>query len=277
VLASNADPRACLRLIERERVTITSITPQLVPMWLEEIDYGDFDLSSLRILQVGGAPLAETLATDLIRKLGCTLQQAFGMAEGLVCLTRLDDPPSVIATTQGYPICPDDQIRIVSTDDQDVPEGEVGELLARGPYTLRGYYREPLHNRHSFTRDGFYRTGDLVRRLPSGHLVVVGRSKDQINRGGEKFAAAEVESHLLVHPAVRSVALVGMPDAEHGERAVAFIVPNGPGVPQRAELSQFLLGRGLAPYKVPDQVAYLAEMPLTPVGKIDKKALSRRL
>ena len=102
--------------------------------------------------------------------------------------------------------------------------GEVGELLTRGPYTLRGYYRAPEHNARSFTPDGFYRTGDLVRVLPSGHLVVEGRMKDQINRGGDKISAEELESHLLAHPAVHDVAVVGMPDPAMGERTCAFLI-----------------------------------------------------
>ncbi|MGW6010629.1 (2,3-dihydroxybenzoyl)adenylate synthase [Streptomyces sp. NPDC055210] len=277
VLTSNPEPGVCLELVEREGVTITSITPQLAPLWTEEAREGGWDLSSLRVFQVGGAPLAESVARELTEALGCTFQQAFGMAEGLVCLTRPDEPLDVVLSTQGRPVCPADEVLIVDAAGDEVPEGAVGELLTRGPYTLRGYYRAPEHNRRSFTPDGFYRTGDLVRRLPGGHLVVSGRSKDQINRGGEKIAAAEVEGHLQAHPAVRSVALVGVPDPEYGERALAFIVPAGAGAPQRQELGDFLLSRGLASYKVPDRVEYLSEMPLTPVGKIDKKALARRL
>ena len=106
-------------------------------------------------------------------------------------------------------------------------DGIAGELLTRGPYTLRGYYRAEAHNRTAFTPDGFYRTGDVVRRLPSGHLVVVGRIKDQINRGGEKIAATEVEDHLLTHPAITAAALVGAPDEKWGERSVAFLVCAG--------------------------------------------------
>ncbi|MFH0245589.1 (2,3-dihydroxybenzoyl)adenylate synthase [Streptomyces sp. HK10] len=277
VLASNPDPGYCFDLIERERVTIAAINPQLAPVWLDEAQQSDADLSSLRVLQIGSARLADEMARQMIAGFGCTIQQVFGMAEGLLCLTRLSDPPDVVSTTQGRPISPADEVRVVGPDDREVPEGEVGELLTRGPYTLRGYYRAAEHNAKSFTRDGFYRTGDLVRRLPSGHLIVVGRSKDQINRGGEKIPATEVEGHLLAHPAIRSVALLPAPDPDLGERSVAFVVPAGGQAPGRQDLAAFLAERGVAAYKAPDEVRVLDAMPLTPVGKMDKKVLAERL
>ena len=112
-----------------------------------------------------------------------------------------------------------DEVRVVDDEDRDVSPGAVGHFLTRGPYTIRGYYKAEQHNACAFNADGFYRTGDLVSQLPSGHLVVEGRAKDQINRGGEKVAADEVENHLLAHPNVHDLALVAMPDAYLGERS----------------------------------------------------------
>lgn len=273
VLADTPDPTTCFDWIERERVTVTAINPQLAPLWLEEAAAGDADLSSLRVLQCGSARLADAMAERMVAGFDGTVQQVFGMAEGLICLTRLDDPPEVIATTQGRPISPADELRVVDDAGADVPDGEVGELLTRGPYTLRGYYRAPEHNATSFT-DGYYHTGDLVRRLPSGHVVVVGRVKDQINRGGEKIAAPEVEGHLQAHPRIRWAALLPAPDPVLGERTIAFVTPSGDETPSRADLAAYLRERGLAAYKAPDEVRVIADMPLTPVGKMDKKALA---
>ncbi|MEV7906484.1 (2,3-dihydroxybenzoyl)adenylate synthase [Streptomyces anulatus] len=277
VLASNPDPDYCFGLIGREGVTIAAINPQMAPVWLDEVSMTDADLSTLRVLQIGSARLADEQAERMTDGFGCTIQQVFGMAEGLLCLTRLTDPPEIINTVQGRPISPADEVRVVGPDDREVGEGEEGELLTRGPYTLRGYYRAAEHNAKSFTPDGFYRSGDLVRRLPSGHLIVVGRSKDQINRGGEKIPATEVEGHLLAHPGIRSVALVAAPDPDFGERAVAFVVPAGERSPDRRELAAFLADRGLAAYKAPAEVRTIDAMPLTPVGKIDKKVLAASL
>ncbi|MFY1632176.1 (2,3-dihydroxybenzoyl)adenylate synthase [Solwaraspora sp. WMMB335] len=276
VVAANPSPATAFRLIEQERVTCTALNPPLVPYWFAEYADSRPDLSSLRFVQVGSARLADELARRFTPTLGVTLQQVYGMAEGLINYTRLDDPADLICTTQGRPGSPADEVRVVDADGHPVPPGEPGELHTRGPYTLRGYYRADAAAAASFTVDGRYRTGDLVRQLPTGHLNVVGRVKDQINRGGEKIAATEVEGHLLAHPAVRQAALVGVPDDQWGEAPAAVLVCTAP-VPTAAEVVAFLRDRGLAAYKLPDRVEYVDAMPLTAVGKIDKKALVRRL
>ncbi|NJP65193.1 (2,3-dihydroxybenzoyl)adenylate synthase [Streptomyces spiramenti] len=276
VVCPSPDPATALALVEREGVTITAVNPPLVPHWLREAEEGGHDLSSLAVLQVGAARLADDLARRVGPSLGCRLQQVFGMAEGLLNLTGLDDPEETVCTTQGRPVSPGDEVLVVDGDGAPVADGRTGELLTRGPYTLRGYYRSPELAASHFTPDGFYRTGDLVRRLPTGHLNVVGRAKDQINRGGEKIDATEVEGHLLAHTAVEAAALVAVADTELGERSAAFLVCNGPG-PGVRELARFLRDRGLAAYKAPDRVHEITELPLTPVGKIDKNALRQRL
>src|SRR5262249_38306440 len=145
----------------------------------------------------------------------------------LLTFTRESDPPGTVLSTQGRPLSPDDEIRIVDEMGADLPPGSTGELLVRGPYTLRGYYRTPEHNARAFTDDGFYRTGDLPRLTENGELVVEGRLKDVIIKGGSKISAAEVESHLLAHPAVDRVAVVPIPDPYMGERVCAYVQPAG--------------------------------------------------
>lgn len=279
VLAPNPSPDTAFSLIETERVTITAVVPPIALQWLDAVEHGSQshrDLSSLRVLQVGGAKFAPEAARRVRPVLGCTLQQVFGMAEGLVNYTRLDDPDDIITTTQGRPISPDDEIRIVDDADRPVPDGEVGHLLTRGPYTIRGYYRAEEHNATAFTPDGFYRTGDLVRRTPTGHLVVEGRAKDQINRGGEKVSAEEVENHILAHPAVHDAAVVGMSDPYLGERVCAYVIARTEP-PSRSELLRFLRERGLASYKIPDRVEFVDRFPVTGVGKISRSGLRREL
>lgn len=276
VLSQTAAPEVVFPLIEQHRVNITALVPPLVNVWLDAAQHRSADLSSLQVIQVGGARLGEEVARRIAPVLGCRLQQVFGMAEGLVNYTRLDDSLDLVYSTQGRPISPHDEIRIVDDHDADLPMGETGHLLTRGPYTIRGYYKAEEHNARAFTVDGFYRTGDLVRQLPSGHLRVEGRSKDQINRGGEKIAAEEVENHLLAHPAVRDVALVSMPDPYLGERICAFVIARGER-PRVLELSRFLRERGLAQYKIPDRVEFTEQFPKTAIGKVDKRALRQQL
>ena len=276
VLGDSPAPESAFALIARERVTITALVPPLVPVWLAAAAQRGADLASLRVLQVGGARFDETLARQVQRSLGATLQQVFGMAEGLVNYTRLDDPAELVACTQGRPISPHDEVLVVDDEDRPVPAGEVGHLLTRGPYTIRGYYKAEAHNARAFTADGFYRTGDRVRLTPEGCLVVEGRAKDQINRGGEKVAAEEIEHLLMAHADVVDAALVAMPDAHLGERSCAFVIPRAPGLNARV-LRQFVQGLGVAAYKLPDRIELVPELPKTPVGKIYKQQLRKRI
>lgn len=277
VLAPSPAPETVFDLVESERVTITAAVPPLALAWLRSAASTGRDLSSLQVLQVGGAKFSEEAARLVRPRLHASLQQVFGMAEGLVNYTRLDDPEDIVVGTQGRPISPDDEIRVVDQQDRDVPPGATGHLLTRGPYTIRGYYRAPEHNARAFTADGFYRTGDLVRVIDGGYLVVEGRQKDQINRGGEKIAAEEVENHLLANDAVHDVAVVSMPDEYLGERSCAFVIPRDGDRPRPIELKRFLRERGLAEYKLPDRIEVVGEFPHTPVGKVSKAELRRAI
>ncbi|MET7619107.1 (2,3-dihydroxybenzoyl)adenylate synthase [Streptomyces sp. NPDC005408] len=273
VLCPSPAPETAFPLIEHEGVTITGLVPPLALVWTEAAPNTPHDLSSMNVLLVGGAKLSEAAARRVRPALGCTLQQVFGMAEGLVNYTRLDDDEETIVTTQGRPISPDDEIRIVDDEDREVTPGEPGHLLTRGPYTIRGYWRAPEHNERSFTRDGFYRTGDIARATPSGHLVVEGRAKDQINRGGEKIAAEEVENVILGHAAVHDVSVVSVPDDYLGERTCAYVILRDGAELRHATLRRFVRERGLAAYKVPDRVEFVEVFPHTGVGKVSKKDL----
>ncbi|MEK2477704.1 MULTISPECIES: (2,3-dihydroxybenzoyl)adenylate synthase [Streptomyces] len=175
VLVESPEPAACLPVIGRERVTVTSLVPAVAQRWLDELPTMQADLSNLRLVQIDGPTVPRATAARIGPEWGCRLQQVFGMAEGLLTLTRPTDPDETVLSTHGRPLSPDDEIRIVDVDGKDVPDGEPGELLARGPYTLRGYYRAPEHNARSFTTDGFFRTGNLARRTPDGNLAVTGR------------------------------------------------------------------------------------------------------
>lgn len=275
VLADSPDPGATFPLIERHGVTDTGLVPGAALLWVELAPEAPEDLSSLRRVVIGGSKLPVELARRVEPALGCQLHQAFGMAEGLCGFQDGDDDLETRLHAQGKPVSQADELLVIDESGQPVPDGHIGELLTRGPYTIRGYFRGGVHNDTSFTPDGFYRSGDLVRLLPNGHLVFEGRVKDQINRGGEKISAEEVENHLLAHPSIRAVALVGIPDEVLGERSCAFVVlatPQNEG-PTQPQIAQFLLDRGIAGYKIPDLVRTVVTLPRTAVGKVDKKAL----
>jgi len=275
-MAPSPSPDVCFPLIAREGVTITGLVPPLALLWMQAAARKAHDLSSLQVLLVGGAKFLPEAARRVRTELDCTLQQVFGMAEGLVNYTRLDDPESLIVETQGRPISPDDEIMIVDDAGAPVAEGEPGNLLTRGPYTIRAYHNEPAANERSFTDDGFYRTGDVVRRTPEGYLVVMGRATDHINRAGEKISAEEVEDHLLAHPAVFDAAVVSVPDDYLGERICAFVIPNG-APPRGVELKAWMRKRDIADFKVPDQIVFVDDFAVTAVGKVSRRELRAAL
>ena len=262
--------------IERERITHLPCVPALAIALLDLPQSSRAGLASLRVITVGGQRLQEPTA----RALKCAfprliVQQVLGMAEGLLCYTPLDAPEEVAFTTQGRLLSRADEIRIVDSDGTDSAPGAIGELWCRGPYTIRGYFRAPDRNREAFTADGFYRTGDLVRLDPSGNLVVEGRIKDLINRGGEKINAEEIEAHLIAHPAVSAAAVVAMPDAVLGEKACAYLsLHHGESLALPA-MREFLAARGVAQFKWPERIEIVGELPLTNVGKIKKAELRR--
>jgi 2,3-dihydroxybenzoate-AMP ligase len=276
VLSPSPAPDVAFPLIAAERVTITGLVPPLALLWAEAAPTTPHDLSSLQVLLVGGAKLTPEAARRLRAALDCRLQQVFGMAEGLVNYTRLDDPDEIVLETQGRPISPDDEVLILDDLGEPVPEGAPGNLLARGPYTIRGYHNDEAANARSFTEDGFYRTGDIVRRTPQGYLVVQGRAGDHINRAGEKISAEEVEDHLLAHPNVFDAAVVSVPDDFLGERSCAFVIARG-APPRPAALKAWMRGRQIAAFKVPDQIVLVDSFETTAAGKVSRKELRARL
>jgi 2,3-dihydroxybenzoate-AMP ligase len=278
VFAADPMPTEVLPLIAEHGVTHLALVPPALISLLNFPERDSFDVSSVRTVWVGGAKLSEAAARRVHPELGWTLQQVFGMAEGLVNYTPLDASIEETVATQGRPMSPWDEIRVVDDEDVDVPEGEPGNLLTRGPYTIRRYHRAPEVNARSFTADGFYRTGDIVV-FRGGTLTVVGRAKDQINRGGEKIAPEAVENILLTHDAVHDVSVVGMPDEVLGEKIRAFVIPRQDAASDPAahgltptKLRKFAREAGLSSFAVPDLIDIVAEFPLTGVGKVSKKA-----
>lgn len=257
-------------------VTITALVPAMVTVCMEMLEWDeDYDISSLRILQVGGAMLEDSLADKIIEEWPCKLMQVFGTAEGLLSFTSPEDEGSLIARCQGTPVSPADEVKIVDEEDKAVPEGVFGELLSRGPYTIDGYYMAEEANKKSFTSDGFYRTGDKAMWTKDGRLRLGGRIKEQINRAGEKIMPSEIEAYLCRHSKIKEAAVVGVTDETLGNRICAFLVTDDEAGIDLQEIHRFLREIGVAAYKMPDQIERVETWPLTSVGKIDKKALER--
>jgi 2,3-dihydroxybenzoate-AMP ligase len=272
VLAPSGSAADVFGLVERERVTTIAAVVPLISAWLDSGVPARHDLSSLKVIQNGGARLPPELRSRLRERFGCTPQEIYGTAEGLINMTRLDDADDLLLESSGAPVCVDDEIMVVDDDGREIADGVPGELLTRGPYTIRGYYDAPEKNREAFTEDGFYRMGDIVHRR-GRHVFTEGRRKDLINRGGEKISCEEVENLIYAHPKVKVVTLVAMPDPVFGEKACAFVVPKPGATLAFEELIAFLRQQNIASFKLPERLEVVSELPLSPVGKILKREL----
>ncbi|RPF20009.1 (2,3-dihydroxybenzoyl)adenylate synthase [Myceligenerans xiligouense] len=280
VVSPSPRPEVCFPLIRRHRVTATALVPTIAQRWLDRVRQDPAsraDLDSLRLLQVGGSRLADSVASRIGPELGCALQQVFGMAEGLINMTRLDDPYDVVVGTQGRPMSGHDEIRILDEDGRTVDDGSPGLLVTRGPYTPRGYVNAATYNRQAFTADGWFRTGDVVRQRPDGNLVVEGRDKDIINRGGEKISAEDVEEIAYRCTGVLHAAAVALPDDSLGERVGLAVVARPGQTVTMDDIHAEMRAAGAARTKYPDQLHVVDAFPLTGVGKIDKKTLRLQL
>ncbi|KZS61193.1 (2,3-dihydroxybenzoyl)adenylate synthase [Mycobacterium ostraviense] len=276
VFSADPSPEVAFPTIDRHGVTVTATVPALAKLWAQACQWEPVTPKTLRLLQVGGSKLEPEDAARIRAALTPGLQQVFGMAEGLLNFTRLDDPPEVVEHSQGRPLSDADELRIVNGNGESVAPGDEGELLVRGPYTINGYFRAEQENLRCFDSDGFYRSGDLVRLREDGYLIVTGRVKDVICRCGETISAQALEERLLSHPAVWSAAAVPLPDPDLGEKICLAVVFAGPTL-TLAELNRYLDECGVAAHARPDLLVAMPSLPKTPVGKIDKKAIARQV
>ncbi len=278
VLSSTTRPEELFKLIQAHRVTHIKVVPALLIRLINDPAIGNYDLSSMRLIQSGGQrmqPEVRLRTQALIPT--AFVQENFGMSEGLIMFVRPDDPDDVKLNTCGRPVCADDEVKLCDDDGAEVAPGETGELCCRGPYTLRGYFGVPEYNARQFTPDGFYRSGDLMRQHPSGNYVVEGRKKDLINRGGEKISAEEIENLILMHGAVQNVACVPMPDPHLGEKMCAFVILKRGKSLTLKELVAFLMEKEIAKFKLPERLEIVADFPVSTFGKVSKKILGEQV
>jgi 2,3-dihydroxybenzoate-AMP ligase len=273
VLIDSTGSREILEAIERERVTTTILVVAQLHRLVEDPDLKRYDLSSLEVIAGAGSSVPADLVQKVYDRIRCKFYNVYGSSEGPCTQTSLEDPPEIVLHSVGRPICPYDEFKVIDSLGRTVPVGQEGELVARGPCIFQGYYKSDAENREVFTSDGFYRTGDLVRFDPKGRLTITGRKKDVIIRGGENISAREVEELVAGHPAVDQVAAVGMPDPVLGERVCAFVKPKEDRVVTFEEVIAFLKAGNTSVLYLPERIEIVSEIPLTPVGKIDKKKL----
>ena len=273
VVSPNLDPAVIGPLLAERRPNWLSI-PIPILLRLKETGWLDrLDFSNVRGSLVPGAARS---TSELLG--GALVFPLFGMTEGLLSCGCASDPIEVLERTVGVPLSEYDEVHVVDPETGvELPDGELGELLVRGPCTIRGYFDAEDRNKEAFTADGYYRSGDLMRwQSVAGKrcLVFGGRLKDVVSRGGEKINCQEVEQIAIRHPAIGAIAIVPMPDEAYGERACAFVIP-APGAPaiNVRDLGAFLEAEGLAKFKWPERIEIVSEFPMTSSGKLSKPLL----
>jgi acyl-CoA synthetase (AMP-forming)/AMP-acid ligase II len=276
-------PDAFLRALARYQITHVVVPPAMLRLLATHPGVDGLDLSHLRMIAAGGAPVPAQWQTEVTRRLGCRVAQGYGLTEttGVIAI-------STGASDLGTCGRPCDGIEIRVTDPGTGAEagpGESGELLVRGPTVMRGYLGDPAATAACLDAGGWLHTGDLVHLDPGEHLVVTDRLKELIKVNGFQVPPAELEQLLLTHPAVADAAVVGRPDPASGERPVAFIVPRHadsasasrtPGAHLGSELLDWLAPR-ISPYKRPAQIITIDAIPRNPAGKILRRVLRERV
>jgi acyl-CoA synthetase (AMP-forming)/AMP-acid ligase II len=279
VLMPGFTPQRALTAVERHRATHLWMVPQMLRFMLQAKGSHRTDLSSLREVLYGAAPMPLDVYAEAVRRLGCGFRQVYGMTEvgGPFVTLGPDEHPAPGDVTARIPcgrVVPGMSARAVDADGREVPRGEIGEMVVRGPGVMQGYWNDPEATRE-ISLDGWIRTGDLGFVDDEGRIHLVDRTKDVIIRAGQNVYPSEIERALMTHPAVRDAAVVGMPDEEAGEIPAAYVVLRQ-GPDSRAatpeELMEFVAGQ-VSHYKQVRHLEFIDAVPKSASGKILRREL----
>lgn len=278
VMLEHFSPQEALELMEKERVTIAPLVPAQAAMIINHPGFKNYDISSLRLIMSMGAPLPFDVAVEVERELGCLIVQNYSSIDcSAACMGSIEDPPEVRFRTVGKPYAWA-EVKLVGEDGKKAPSGEAGEILMKGPAAVSGYYKDPEATWQAWDKDGWYRTGDLGKFDEHGNVIIVGRKKDLIIRGGQNIYPVEIENLLSGHPKISKIAIVKMPDPVMGERTCAYVVSKGGEDLAFEEMVSFLKEKGLSAYKFPERLEFLDALPMVAEGqKVDKRALEEKI
>jgi len=268
VLMEKWTARRALDLISTEQITHIGGVPTQLALMMMDPEFGSFDLSCIRSILIGGAPASPDLVRQIRETFGVPVQVRYSSTELALCTaTRPGDPDSTVAETVGQPL-PEVEVRLLEPNADGI-----GEVVARSPAMMRGYWNDDASTKEAIDADGYFHPGDLGRIDETGNLRLSGRTKEMYIRGGYNVYPVEVENVLREHPKVAIVGVIGIPDDVLGERGKAFVVASDPADPPSADdLRAFVVAR-IADYKAPDIIEIREELPLTSMFKVDKTAL----
>lgn len=269
------EPQWGAELIRREGITTFFGAPTFLQDMMRTDLAGDPG-NPLRCIIIAGSSVPRTLPERAARALGAYVAPAWGMTECSITLACTPREPDEILRTDGS-VFAGTGMRVVDDEDRELPPGELGELIVKGPSVFLGYYERPDATSSSFTADGWFRTGDTAVMDERGWVSLRGRTKDIIIRGGENIPVTDVETVLFDHPDILNVAVVGMPDERLGERACAVVVPKPGAALDLPQVCDHLLAAGLSKHYLPERLVVLDELPMTQSGKIQKFVLRDRI
>jgi len=284
VMLPRFEPKRLLQLVQQERVTTFNLVPTMATMLLQEPRLKEYDLSSLRLIHMGGSAMPKALLRELKERIGCEVSCGYGLTEASPVLTvalmksHLREGGDAFyrrAAMTGLEL-PGTEVRVVDENGHEVPrDGEtVGEIIARGNIVMKGYWKQPEETAQAI-RDGWLYTGDMATMDSEGYVLIVDRKKDIILRGGENISSIEVEKALYSHPAVLECAVIAVPDDKWGEVPKAFVVLRDSTSCEPEELRRHCKAI-LAGYKVPASIEMVEALPKGGTGKIQKKLLRER-
>jgi fatty-acyl-CoA synthase/long-chain acyl-CoA synthetase len=269
ILIDRFNPHLILQSIAREQVTWMVGSPTLYRLLLKTPGLDRYDLSSLKLLTLTTEPCPADLARQLHERFGRPLENIYGMTEtGVISLTAMGDSWERVAETVGRPY-PGVQVRIVDENRQPLPCGAVGEIALLTAQRMAGYYHDPAATAEVFDDQGWFYTGDIGFLGEDGYLRLVDRKKELVIRAGQNIWPAEVESCLMQHPGVRRAAVLGAPHAISGETLWAFIERQPGSALTVAEIKEHCYLH-LAPFKIPEEIRFVDQLPLTVTNKVQK-------
>ncbi len=276
IICQTPRPEMMWELIQRYRVTAVWMIPIQMTFWQEGREkMKAYDLSSLKLVIGSAEKVRPELVKWFLDEMGVQFVNCFGMAEGPIIMTRWDNEADAHMHTVGTPIVidPDAEFRLVDDERKDVPPGQIGEMVSRGPLTFKGYYRADEENKKSFDAEGFMYSGDLMSLRPDGRYVVEGRKKDMIKRAGENVYPNVIEDKLAEMPGVAYCAVIGMPDKKLGEKLCAFVQPAEGITITFDDMIAHFKEIGASVFEFPERFEVVNGWPLTPINKINKRML----
>ena len=275
VFESSTDNADICSTIEREYVTSIIWVPTLAQRLLQYDGTGNYKLTSVKKMHSGGGASHSEMVKEIMDRFGICYYNGYGGTEGMTCITRTADDCETICGTVGRQTFPYDIYKVVDAWGNILPCNIPGELMVKGPSVFSGYYNNPEENSRVFDDEGFFKTGDLATIGEEGYIKLCGRIKEMINRGGESISATDIEKLIILHPEVAMVGVIPMPDKLMGEKVCAYIETEKGISLTFEDIIGFLKSRNASVLQLPERIVFIEKMPVTGVGKLDKKALRK--